>query len=131
MRILVFVLSLILSSCATVFTGTSQNISLQAVDVETNKPIEGPISCTLTDSKGVSYIIPTNPGSVLVKKEYGPITPMCKKDGYVQRNFGVGSSFNAVSVVNILFWPGFLVDAATGSMHKYPSHITVFMERSK
>ncbi|AIL65251.1 hypothetical protein NOVO_04345 [Rickettsiales bacterium Ac37b] len=31
-------------------------------------------------------------------------------------------------LVNVLFWPGFIVDAATGAVHKAPSHITVFME---
>ena len=68
--------------------------------------------------------------SLLREKDFGAITPQCKKKGYVQKSFGVGSSFSAVTMVNILFWPGFIVDAMSGAASKYPSHITVIMEKS-
>ena len=76
------------------------------------------------------YTVPSNPGSVLVTKGAGALTPNCVKAGYVQKSFGVGDSFNAVTIVNILFWPGFIVDAMNGSMHKYPSHIAVIMDKT-
>ncbi len=119
---------LALVGCATIFTGTTQTINLQAIDAQTSQPLSG-VSCTIADGKGMIYSIPSNPGSVLVTKGAGGITPNCRKDGYVQKSFGVGDSFNAVTMINILFWPGFIVDAMTGSMHKYPSHITVVMEK--
>jgi hypothetical protein len=132
-RILNIVLSITsiisLVGCATIFTGTTQTINLQAIDGKNNQPLTD-VSCTITDGKGVLYTIPSNPGSALVSKGSGSITPSCKKEGYVQKTFGAGDSFNAVTIVNILFWPGFIVDAMSGSMHKYPSHITVVMEKA-
>jgi hypothetical protein len=119
---------LALAGCATVFTGSTQNIHVQAIDSNNNTILKD-VSCTLTDAKGVIYAIHGNPGSALVTKGAGVITPNCTKKGYVQKTFGAGESFNAVTMVNILFWPGFIVDAMSGSMHKYPSHITVVMEK--
>lgn len=117
-----------LSSCATIFSGTTQKINVQAVDEKDNKPLTE-VTCTITDADGVMYAIPSNPGSVFVKKGNGNLTPNCKKDGYIQKSFGVGSSFNALTLVNVLFWPGLIVDLGTGAMHKYPSHISVFLEK--
>jgi hypothetical protein len=128
-KLLILLPALALVGCATIFTGTTQNINIQAIDTKTNQPVSD-VSCTLTDGKGVVYAIPSNPGSVLVSKGSGAITPNCRKEGYVQKTFGAGDSFNAVTMINILFWPGFIVDAMSGSMHKYPSHITVVMEKT-
>jgi len=121
------ILILMLSSCATIFSGTTQSVNVVAVDEQTNETLSD-ARCSLTTGQGVSYIVPSNPGSVKISRSSGGITPICKKAGYTQKNFGVGDKFNAASVANILFWPGFIVDAMSGAMHKYPSHITVFME---
>jgi hypothetical protein len=45
-------------------------------------------------------------------------------------NFGVGDSFNSVTLINILFWPGFIVDGVSGATHEYPSHISVYMKKN-
>lgn len=119
----------ILSGCATVFSGTSQNITLQAINADNNELLEG-VTCTIRDGNGMLYILHSNPGSVEVKKGQGALTPVCKKKGYTQLSYGVGDSFDALTIVNVLFWPGFIVDAVTGSMQKYPSHIMVTMKRS-
>lgn len=121
------VIALLLNSCATILSGTTQTVHVQAVDSTNNQILEG-ASCFLTDGQGIAYPIHSNPGSVVIAKGKGALNPTCKKLGYVQKNFGVGESFNALTIVNILFWPGFIVDAVSGSMHKYPSHISVFME---
>lgn len=120
--------ALLTSGCATIFSGTTQTISVQAVDQGTNQPLTD-ISCTIADSKGMIYPVAGNPGSILVTKGNGALIPTCKKAGYVQTSFGVGDSFNGVTFVNVLFWPGFLVDAATGATSKYPSHIKIVMEK--
>jgi hypothetical protein len=122
-----FIFAATLSGCATIFTGTSQSVNIRAVDSANNQPLKG-VTCSITDGKGIVYAVPANPGSVQITKGHGALSPNCQKVGYIQKNFGVGEDFNAVTIVNILFWPGFIVDAMTGSMHKYPSHITVFME---
>lgn len=59
----------------------------------------------------------------------GGIQVQCRKDGYRQLNTAVGDDFNAVTLVNVLFWPGFIVDAVSGSYTKYPSHYLVSMEK--
>lgn len=117
----------LVTGCATIFSGTSQNVNIQAVSSESNETLAGVI-CTIRDGSGMIYAIPSNPGSVSIKKGQGALMPECRKKGYKQISYGVGDSFNAITFVNVLFWPGFIVDAATGSMNKYPSHVTVMME---
>ena len=127
-KVIMFCCFWLLTGCATVFTGTMQTISLQAVDAEDQEVIPD-VKCTIRDNNGTVYFLNSNPGSVSVKKGQAPLTPICKKKGYRQIHYAVGESFNAVTIVNVLFWPGFLVDAMTGSLQKYPSHIVVTMER--
>lgn len=118
----------ILAGCATIVSGTSQVISVQAIDARTHDVIPN-AKCTLTNSKGVTYPVYGNPGSVTVSREYGGLQAVCLEKGYRQSGVGTGESFNAWTLVDIIFWPSFLVDAATGAAKKYPSHITVLMER--
>jgi len=118
----------LLSACATVFSGTSQNVNIMVVDTKTNEKIEGAV-CTVIDGHGTSFATTTNPASVKVTRGNGSIMVNCSIKGYKQLNTSVGDSFNAVSVVNILFWPGFFVDLASGSYKKYPSHYVVGMSK--
>lgn len=124
------VLALALAGCATIFTGTTQTINVQAIDENSNQPIANAI-CTVTDGKGRVYSLNANPGTVIVTKGQGALDTRCKVAGYKQKQVGVGESFNAWTVANVLFWPGLLVDAATGATQKYPSHITVVMEKTQ
>ena len=44
----------------------------------------------------------------------------------------IESNFNAKSLWNILFWPGFLIDLGTGKMNKYdPVIYNIDMEKEK
>lgn len=122
-------LVLSLTCCATIFSGTTQVINLQAVDADTNEPLDG-VTCKVSDAKGLSYAVQTNPGTFTATKGNGVLTPTCKKAGYKQESFGVGEDFNGVTLVNVLFWPGFIVDTVSGAIKEYPSHITVFMKKS-
>lgn len=124
------VLMLSLAGCATVFTGTTQRIDVQAVDNTSHQPISG-ARCTVIDGQGAELIVGSNPGSVVVTKGKGALNVRCIRRGYTQKQVGVGQSFNAWTIVNVLFWPGVLVDAATGAIQKYPSHITVLMEPAR
>lgn len=120
----------LLQGCATIFSKSTQTIRIQAVDIHTKEIIEG-CSCYITDSSGGSYLVSTNPGSAQVNRSQGTLNVTCRKDGYRQINTSVGDDFNSTSLVNILFWPGFLVDAATGAYKKYPSHYVINMEKIK
>ncbi len=115
-----------LAGCATVFTGTTQSVHIQAVESMSHNVIPG-ARCTVIDGQGAEISVDGNPGSVILTKGKGALNVRCVKPGYVQKQVGVGQSFNAWTIVNVLFWPGILVDAATGAIQKYPSHITVLM----
>ena len=82
------------------------------------------------DGSGASHVISSNPGQATVSKARGSIRIDCKKSGYTQLNMAVGESFNAVTVVNVLFWPGFIVDAMTGAYKDLPSHYVVSMKKN-
>ena len=125
---LISTLSLLsLGGCATLFTGSSQNVNLQALSAEDNSIISG-ASCNIRDGNGNIYSTQGNPSTVNVKKGVGSLSPTCKKEGYKHSSNSVSSTVNPVTFVNILFWPGFLVDIATGSINKYPSTVSVLME---
>lgn len=49
---------------------------------------------------------------------------------YKQLNMMVGESFNRATLLNILWLPGFAIDAVTGAYKQYPSHYVVTMEES-
>lgn len=42
----------------------------------------------------------------------------------------VGESFNIVTLLNLLWLPGFAVDAITGAYKQHPSHYVVNMTKS-
>lgn len=49
---------------------------------------------------------------------YGGKSVTVRKRGYQDQTMMVNSKFQPISLVNILFWPGFLIDAATGNLVK-------------
>jgi hypothetical protein len=126
-RNLTLLSSLCLVGCATVFTGTTQQLHIQAVSSVDQKVLTD-AKCTLTDSNGIAYIASSIPGVVTVQKGQGPLKAECTKPGYHQKTVGVGENFNKVTLVNVFFWPGFIVDAVAGTLQKYPSHVSVTME---
>lgn len=124
----VSVFSLFASGCATIVSGTTQPIHLQVIDCQTHEIIPGAM-CTLCDQSGRSYVFHSNPGTVIVTKGQGALVAHCQRPGYIQKEVGIGQSFNSWTIANvILFWPGVIVDAMSGAMQNYPSHITVLME---
>lgn len=117
-----------LSGCATILSGTSQTIHVKSIDSVSKETLTD-VRCSVTDGSGGGSTIMTNPGSTKVSRARGSVVVNCSKPGYRQLNTSVGDNFNAVTLVNILFWPGFIVDAASGSYRKYPSHYLVSMEK--
>ena len=118
-----------LTGCATVFTGTTSNVNMRVVDSENNELLSH-VNCSLTDADGMVYNLPANPGSMVISKGKGTLRVDCKKKGYVQQNMGVAQNINGVTFINVLFWPGFIVDAVTGSIHKYPANVTIQMKKA-
>ncbi|MDC8449824.1 MAG: PEGA domain-containing protein [Nitrospira sp.] len=95
-----------LSGCATIFTGSNDNITFKSVPEGARVEING-------------NSIGRTPVTVPVKRALTPPQVMLKLDGYDQRSILLQNGFNGVSILNIFFWPGFIVDAATGTLMKY------------
>jgi hypothetical protein len=76
----------------------------------------------------VGYGVHT-PGNIVVPKSHSDLTINCKKEGYVDGYSSVESSFNTVSLVNILtgygLVIGFIIDFSTGAAWEYPSHVSI------
>jgi len=121
--------SVFLGGCATLFSGTTQKLNVKAVDAATGAPLDLSY-CTVVDGSGGSYMVASNPGTVVLSKSQGSLRIDCKKEGYKQLNTAVGEDFNKLTLVNVLFWPGFIIDGFSGAYKKYPSHYVVTMEKT-
>lgn len=112
------------SGCATITTGTSQSIT-----IVTEKDVAG-AKCELTDSKGGQWYVNNTPGTVSVHKGDGPMTVICKKDGYKPTTLMVEESVAGATLGNILIGGGIgiFIDAMSGSAQRYPDQIIVWIE---
>lgn len=130
MKNFIIILSLLsLSGCATIFSGSSQTIHMKAIDSSTGETLEN-TSCVAKEANGATSSLDMKADTITVTRGQGALNIICTKPGYQQSNTMVGQSFNPVTLVNILVWPGFFVDFGTGAMHKYPSHYVINMEKT-
>jgi len=117
---------LLLASCASVTSGTTQTISIVTPDAEEAK-------CELADSKSGRWYLPQSPGSVTVKKGDGPMTITCRKEKYKTAVVQVDEELAGATLGNIILGGGIgiFVDAASGAAQKYPDQVYVWMEPNK
>ena len=93
---------LLLNGCATLFGNSDRVVSITSqpsgAEVFLNGQPSGytPTQITLADIQG-NYI-------------------QLQKPGYSTTNTAIQTSFQKVGILNIFFWPGFLVDYMTGDM---------------
>lgn len=122
--IVISTISLLLSNCASITTGSNQSISVQT---EPHKEA----ACELLNDKGTWYI-PSTPGSVIVNRAYGDLSIVCKKN-VLSGTTKVKSSAKAMTFGNILVGGiiGAAVDAGTGAGYDYPSLIHVPLNTNK
>lgn len=102
---------LLFSSCMTVFTKSRQAVTFT-----------GEAGTKLYDATSNVKIAEISDGgstTVKMKKKLADKTIIAKKSGYKDTPFIIESEFNAKSLWNILFWPGFLIDLGTGKINKY------------
>ena len=115
-----------LSGCATIMSGSHQKVHVQAIRASDHQIIQG-ATCSLSDPAGGTYLTHANPGTANVPRHSGGLSVACVAKGYYQQSVATGSSFNAWTLGNVIFWPGAIVDIADGAAEKYPSYITVEM----
>jgi hypothetical protein len=120
---LCFVLACVstLGACATVISGTSQNVSVQTDPQGAN--------CRLEREGAVIGIVNPTPGTVHIDKSKNDITVICKKDGYEDGLTPLPSSFTGTTFGNIILGGlvGVAVDAASGANNKYPENAYVIL----
>jgi uncharacterized protein YceK len=120
---LLFLASL-LSGCATITSGTTQS-----VNIVTEKDVQE-AKCELTDKKGGKWFVPSTPGNATVRKGDGPLSVICKKEGYKTAELMVEETLVPATFGNIILGGGvgILVDSVSGAAQQYPEQILVWME---
>ena len=112
-------IALILSSCATLFTGTTQSVTIDSQPQGANIIVDG-------------QLVGTTPARVRLDRDLNAIFDDGKfirleKDGYAPDGYILGADiepFSALNMFNVFFWA---VDAATGALMRYDSDYYNFM----
>ncbi len=102
---------ILFNSCATVFTGTTQNILIESnpsgANVTINNQNYGSTPARVTIKKNLDDVMD---GGRPVKLEL---------DGYKTETFTLHNSFNPVAILNLIFLYAWAIDAATGAMMSF------------
>ena len=114
----------LISSCATITTGTDQRIK-----VVTEKDIIG-ASCTLVDSKGNRSFIPRTPGTTYMTRGNAPLIITCTKPGYKTTTLEIDEDVAGATMGNIILGGGIgiIFDASSGAAQRYPDKVVIWME---
>lgn len=97
---------LLMTSCATVFTGSKQTVQINTYPEGAKVEVNG-------IERGVTPI------ALQLKKGFNGQTVTLKKEGYSIKIFQPETVFNGVSIINLTNVIGWGIDAATGAMMKY------------
>lgn len=113
---------MLFTSCATIFTSSTQAVVFSGD--------EGTKVYDMATNARVAEIQSDRYATVLVKKNLSSKQFLAKREGYRTKPLQLESSFNPISLLNILFWPGFIVDLATGQICKWDNtHIVIDLEK--
>lgn len=111
-KIVLICAPLMLTGCATMFGDSQDKISINSATPETKLYVNGDYIGNGT----VQYSVPRGK----------TVSISAKKEGCVQKFMQSDRSVNGLTWLNLLFWPGFIVDAATGAIQKTdPTFYTV------
>lgn len=129
-KILTIIMSLVflmLSGCASITGSTSQSISVQTKE-PTGAEVVG-ANCELTNSKGKWFVI--TPGTVGISRSNDNMQLLCRKDGYEPGRNGIVSDTKGMMFGNIIFGGGIgaIVDHTSGAAYEYPSIFQVIMTK--
>lgn len=112
---------LTLANCATVTTGSSQDIN-----VSTEPP---GARCELSREGGLVGVANPTPATVKVDKSTKAITVTCRREGFDDEVAVLTSDFQAMTLGNVLLGGliGVAIDAGSGAMNRYPDSTTILM----
>lgn len=121
MRGLVVAAAALVGGCATITEGTTQAL---VVDVVPESGV-----CEVT--REGAFMGRSTPGSrtVSVSKSYYDLTFVCSAPGYLPKTEPLKSALSAMTVGSFFLLDLGIVDAATGAWMKYPSRVTIVLQR--
>lgn len=121
--LLIALIAIILSGCATITTGTTQAILVDTFNAHG-------ANCKGVDSKGREYYWPNTPSSTTVQKGDAPMVITCEKPGFKKTVHTVDETLVGATFGNIILGGGvgILVDSVSGAAQKYPNIVKFPME---
>ena len=116
--LLILVASIILTSCASTMSGSSQNITVTS-------NVQG-ATCTLSNDKG-SWTLST-PGSAVITSSRVNLALTCIKEGYINGVASLPSKHkDSATWGNVILGGGigYIIDRKSGAAFIYPQQVTV------
>lgn len=104
-KVAALALILVISGCASVAGDNNKIVRV------TSKP-EGAKVYVNNNPVGIT------PTRVAINNTWSPTLITFRKKGYEESSSQVNTSFQTIGLLNLFFWPGFIVDAATGNTMK-------------
>ena len=98
--------SFLLTSCATVFSGSRQRVVIDSNVPQSEVRVDG-------------EVVGATPYAGKLKRGFSGQTIQVTKEGYTTETLTPNTTFNAVAVLNLTSILGWGIDAATGAMMKY------------
>lgn len=108
-----------LQSCATLFTGTKDVITINSEPPGARVEFNG-------------NMVGRTPYTGPVKRNTSAPIVTLKMDGYETRSFELGSKLNVISLLNVINLFGFIVDGVTGAIFVYdPKVYTIQLDKQR
>jgi hypothetical protein len=95
----------LLSGCASIFGDNNKSVQVNSQPANAQVFANG-------------MPVGTTPTLVTVPSTWSPTVLTFKKKGYADQTALINTTFQPVGVLNIFFWPGFVIDAISGDMMK-------------
>lgn len=101
--LVIFIGVFFFSGCATMFGNKNRTITISSHPPKANVEYNG-------------RSIGTTPVEIVVTNTFNPGFITVSKSGYNSSNRQIQTDFQVIGILNVFFWPGFIIDAATGNM---------------
>lgn len=121
MRRFIFVGLLFLSSCASIFQGTSEEIQIATSPDQAQCYV-------MRKGEKIAYVAST-PQSILIQKTKDDLQVTCSKDGYKPETATVTSDSSAATALNLIYGGpiGWAIDSSLGADNKYDTNVFVVL----
>lgn len=126
LSVTVSALCLLMGGCATIVEGTDQVVLFDSDP--------SGAECSIARAgEGLLYPKFITPTSLSISKDKDQLTITCNKEGYEQKLFYTDSNFAGWTMGNLIFGGviGVGVDAATGALNEYPSHVLIPLRKKE